>query len=512
MGRTEGKLPPSEALPGIGEHSVVFHNGTGFYYICKEYASELDKRLFECVRPECRVTAGMGEGCGSPLIDVGRHSHPPDLKYREKCILLHNIRRRLCLQEIPVMEILRDALASHQADSSGYATAGSSNDPLYEEPLGEELSDQVKVEMLEPLDVCESDNSEILSELTDFEEHKDEVVLSKAEPFTSLYLPEENMMETAEHEKESNRVPVFPVCLAEGEEMCYGRRTMRRKMKREIAKKSHQVLARKKNINNRWRQVENGRAEMKKKNIDDDDIDVVELVDDDDKVVASSHINRLPTSGANSREEQRIMDRRIQVTRIRNNYTPNDLRDAVVAVRSKRYKLTAAAKRFGIPYSTLREHVEGCRIRRNKGGAIMKRIERRNYTRHDMRQAMNAVKQGYSYAEAARNFGLPRSTLADQFIRPVSESIFPTITEEKTIKEKVVSISQEGFPISKQQLLSIAVDIVNSRSAKSDSPPISDAKKLGKWLSNFLYRHPTIEKKLCKTPVTEDQLVSWLCE
>uniref|UniRef100_A0A1B6LCL4 HTH psq-type domain-containing protein n=1 Tax=Graphocephala atropunctata TaxID=36148 RepID=A0A1B6LCL4_9HEMI len=397
MGRTEGKLPPSEALPGIGEHSVVFHNGTGFYYICKEYASELDKRLFECVRPECRVTAGMGEGCGSPLIDVGRHSHPPDLKYREKCILLHNIRRRLCLQEIPVMEILRDALASHQADSSGYATAGSSNDPLYEEPLGEELSDQVKVEMLEPLDVCESDNSEILSELTDFEEHKDEVVLSKAEPFTSLYLPEENMMETAEHEKESNRVPVFPVCLAEGEEMCYGRRTMRRKMKREIAKKSHQVLARKKNINNRWRQF-----------------------------------------------------------RIQKAYPKNAIRMALEAIQDGK-SIRGASKRFGVPEATVRGRYH--------------RIQ--------------AEVAGLAWMSTRK------------------------IPEEEVIAERIKTIMQDGFPVSKQQLKAIATSTLVEMYANRES--LYRYVPNNQWLAAFLRRYPEISDKLADHPLIESQLLDWFC-
>ncbi|KAG8330515.1 hypothetical protein J6590_061915 [Homalodisca vitripennis] len=110
MGKScEQLLPPSEALPGIGEHCVVFHNGKGFYYTCREYSTSFEKRqfkcvraecgvtatmgpefdllykmmevtltLFNCVRAECGVTATMGPELGSPLQDDGSHTHPGD--------------------------------------------------------------------------------------------------------------------------------------------------------------------------------------------------------------------------------------------------------------------------------------------------------------------------------------------------------------------------------------------------------------------------------------------------
>ncbi|KAG8252991.1 hypothetical protein J6590_043984 [Homalodisca vitripennis] len=79
MGKScEQLLPPSEALPGIGEHCVVFHNGKGFYYTCREYSTSFEKRQFKCVRAECGVTATMGPDLGSPLQDDGSHTHPGD--------------------------------------------------------------------------------------------------------------------------------------------------------------------------------------------------------------------------------------------------------------------------------------------------------------------------------------------------------------------------------------------------------------------------------------------------
>uniref|UniRef100_A0A1B6ME32 HTH CENPB-type domain-containing protein n=1 Tax=Graphocephala atropunctata TaxID=36148 RepID=A0A1B6ME32_9HEMI len=112
MGRTCELLPPSEALPAIGDHCVVFHNGRGFYFACREYSTSLEKRQFQCVRAECGVTASMGPELGSPLQDHGSHTHPADWEYRDKCLLLHTIKQRFLRENASAPLILQEILAS----------------------------------------------------------------------------------------------------------------------------------------------------------------------------------------------------------------------------------------------------------------------------------------------------------------------------------------------------------------------------------------------------------------
>ncbi|XP_046679545.1 uncharacterized protein LOC124366957 isoform X8 [Homalodisca vitripennis] len=113
MGKScEQLLPPSEALPGIGEHCVVFHNGKGFYYTCREYSTSFEKRQFKCVRAECGVTATMGPELGSPLQDDGSHTHPADWGYRDKCLLLQTIKERFLRDNSSASLILQEILSS----------------------------------------------------------------------------------------------------------------------------------------------------------------------------------------------------------------------------------------------------------------------------------------------------------------------------------------------------------------------------------------------------------------
>ncbi|XP_046678424.1 uncharacterized protein LOC124366144 isoform X5 [Homalodisca vitripennis] len=658
MGRNEDQLPPSEALPGIGEHPVVFHNGTGFFYICREYASELDKRLFECIQPECRVTAGMGEGTGSPLIDVGRHSHPPDLTYREKCLLLHNIRQRLRLQEIPASEILRDSLSLLEKDN--IASPSSIHEPdTFEEPITKDFQ-IVKMESNLNLDDVNEDYDSS-SKISDSEEHHTQVFHTKPEPITTLYLPEENMMETAGLINENfPEVEVKEVDVDIEDCNLPSRRAMIREMKRENLRKAQQSLARKQDnsftrikrmpfykpklkyteeaVIKAIKAVENGstfRAASKKFNIPDStlrdkyygrspmettedcrtsiptvekekmiaermeysqavsernifEVDgnvVIEVVDDDDKTIASrsstlrSCVRREssrsvitwtspPISlGGEDNLKRKVPKRR---KRTRRQYTSEDLNRAIQAIRCGAFNVATAARLFGIPQTTLNDKTKKSRqwLRRKMLQASVKketeksiysddkfkeaiqavksgksvhlavqecgipfsspRIEMvgsynhsnkrpgnyKTYTNEDVDQAIKAIKEGSTCTQAAKTFGLPRSTLQDKFNQKynLTHAFSVTCEDEKTIIEKFESISQEGFPISEQQLVSIAVNTLNSKHRESSTPPIKHDMKLDFWLANFLSRHPEIKERLSLAPPTEDQLLSWLCD
>ncbi|XP_046678425.1 uncharacterized protein LOC124366144 isoform X6 [Homalodisca vitripennis] len=584
MGRNEDQLPPSEALPGIGEHPVVFHNGTGFFYICREYASELDKRLFECIQPECRVTAGMGEGTGSPLIDVGRHSHPPDLTYREKCLLLHNIRQRLRLQEIPASEILRDSLSLLEKDN--IASPSSIHEPdTFEEPITKDFQ-IVKMESNLNLDDVNEDYDSS-SKISDSEEHHTQVFHTKPEPITTLYLPEENMMETAGLINENfPEVEVKEVDVDIEDCNLPSRRAMIREMKRENLRKAQQSLARKQdNSFTRIKRMEYSQAVSERNIFEVDGNVVIEVVDDDDKTIASrsstlrSCVRREssrsvitwtspPISlGGEDNLKRKVPKRR---KRTRRQYTSEDLNRAIQAIRCGAFNVATAARLFGIPQTTLNDKTKKSRqwLRRKMLQASVKketeksiysddkfkeaiqavksgksvhlavqecgipfsspRIEMvgsynhsnkrpgnyKTYTNEDVDQAIKAIKEGSTCTQAAKTFGLPRSTLQDKFNQKynLTHAFSVTCEDEKTIIEKFESISQEGFPISEQQLVSIAVNTLNSKHRESSTPPIKHDMKLDFWLANFLSRHPEIKERLSLAPPTEDQLLSWLCD
>uniref|UniRef100_A0A1B6LMI7 FLYWCH-type domain-containing protein n=1 Tax=Graphocephala atropunctata TaxID=36148 RepID=A0A1B6LMI7_9HEMI len=179
MGRPDDQLSSSEALPGIGDHHLVFHNGKGFYYVCKEFSTCFYKREFECVKAECGVTATMGPDQGSPLQDNGTHTHPPDWDYRDKCLMLHTIRQRFLAEDMNPMLILQEVILHFHMEDN---TTVHSEELTFEDSVQCEVSSQSQNMSEVWEDSCQNqsdDNSEISQTEGEQEEQRQETPRTK---------------------------------------------------------------------------------------------------------------------------------------------------------------------------------------------------------------------------------------------------------------------------------------------------------------------------------------------
>uniref|UniRef100_A0A1B6LCH9 FLYWCH-type domain-containing protein n=1 Tax=Graphocephala atropunctata TaxID=36148 RepID=A0A1B6LCH9_9HEMI len=170
MGRPDDQLSSSEALPGIGDHHLVFHNGKGFYYVCKEFSTCFYKREFECVKAECGVTATMGPDQGSPLQDNGTHTHPPDWDYRDKCLMLHTIRQRFLAEDTNPALILQEVILNFHMEDD---TMVLSEELTFEDSVQCEVSSQSQNISEVEEDSCQN-QSEVISEISETEDEQEE--------------------------------------------------------------------------------------------------------------------------------------------------------------------------------------------------------------------------------------------------------------------------------------------------------------------------------------------------
>ncbi|KAG8338055.1 hypothetical protein J6590_009337 [Homalodisca vitripennis] len=139
----------------------------------------------------------------------------------------------------------------------------------------------------------------------------------------------------------------------------------------------------------------------------------------------------------------------------------------------------------------------------------------RNYPEEAVNSAIQAVENGSSLRAAARMFNIPESTLRTRYHgrepettkkNPLGMSI-PTVQEEEMIAERVMTMMQDGFPISRKQLLAIASDTLRGTSAKRSSKKVYVPNM--KWLPGFLRRHSEISEKLAQDPIIESELMKW---
>lgn len=116
-------------------------------------------------------------------------------------------------------------------------------------------------------------------------------------------------------------------------------------------------------------------------------------------------------------------------------------------------------------------------------------------------KAMAAVEKGTSISAAARQYGIPRSTLHDK-IHGCSSVVCsrgpPTVLskkEEDRLKRWITFMSNRGFSISKTQLLD-SVSILLKQS-KRDSP-FQNGRPGRHWYEGFIKRHPEVGQLVAK--------------
>ncbi|KAG8338056.1 hypothetical protein J6590_009340 [Homalodisca vitripennis] len=119
------------------------------------------------------------------------------------------------------------------------------------------------------------------------------------------------------------------------------------------------------------------------------------------------------------------------------------------------------------------------------------------YTEEAVIKAIKAVENGSTFRAASKKFNIPDSTLRDKYYgRSPMETTedcrtsIPTVEKEKMIAERVRTMMQDGFPVSRQQLLAIACDTLNTPSTKRCTKD-NYAPNM-KWIAGFLQRHPEI--------------------
>lgn len=151
-----------------------------------------------------------------------------------------------------------------------------------------------------------------------------------------------------------------------------------------------------------------------------------------------------------------------------------------------------------------------------------KPISKRRYSQDDLQQAMDMVRrEGVSIAAAAKNFGIPKSTLQDKLSgkyaidAKMGRPSVLTPQEEKHISDWVISIAKAGFPICKEQLVASVAKIIkelNRPNCFVDSVPGE------KWLALFLNRNPQIAERVSqplttsRANVTEAKIRAWFVE
>ena len=103
-----------------------------------------------------------------------------------------------------------------------------------------------------------------------------------------------------------------------------------------------------------------------------------------------------------------------------------------------------------------------------------------------------------SFKMASKTHGVPRSTLMNKvhgktpLNRRMGPSTILTETEKNALEEWICKIARAGFPLIKDDLLSVVQKIVTD-SGKDN--PFTDNRPGRKWFESFLHRHPEISKR-----------------
>lgn len=133
-------------------------------------------------------------------------------------------------------------------------------------------------------------------------------------------------------------------------------------------------------------------------------------------------------------------------------------------------------------------------------------------------KALNAVDAGMSFRDAAKAFGVPKSTLCHKFHRktPLDAKKGPrtvlTQLEEKKILDYLIYCGIRGFPITKSQLLDCVAKFIQETGRQT---PFKDGRPGKYWFEAFLRRNPEISLRisqnltLTRASVTQESLHKW---
>ena len=146
-----------------------------------------------------------------------------------------------------------------------------------------------------------------------------------------------------------------------------------------------------------------------------------------------------------------------------------------------------------------------------------KKVERQ-YTTEDVRQALNALDEGYTLREAAGNFGVAKSTLFAKLKHfstidcRKGPSTVLSADEEDLIVKWILYCSEHGFPVTKTHLLNCVQKFLIDNCRKN---PFKSSRPGKHWFNGFMRRHSHLRQRIAqnltstRASVTEEDLRQW---
>lgn len=147
-------------------------------------------------------------------------------------------------------------------------------------------------------------------------------------------------------------------------------------------------------------------------------------------------------------------------------------------------------------------------------------MKKAQYSEEELDKALSAISYGIPVSRVAREFQIPRTTLRNKFSGKSPRglkrhggyhSLLGKETEE-TIAQWIVQSANQGFPVSREGLLTTVEKLV------TDSPDVvgfKEKRPSKKWYYNFLNRHPDVAAKKTeyanrtRRNITKEKIHQW---
>lgn len=146
-----------------------------------------------------------------------------------------------------------------------------------------------------------------------------------------------------------------------------------------------------------------------------------------------------------------------------------------------------------------------------------------SYSEEDMSKAVQAVKNGLSRKNAAKEFGVPRTTLIRKLSgqAPLRRRMGPPTelseAEERVLVDWILAMAKKGFPVHRLNLLESVKKYVmeSEKNVRYLNKSLTPGRA---WFEGFLRRHPEIKEKQAeplgkaRAAVTQDRIHQWFDE
>ena len=173
--------------------------------------------------------------------------------------------------------------------------------------------------------------------------------------------------------------------------------------------------------------------------------DILEALNDiknGQSLVASSKKYNIPTSTLGERmKKNNIKSTFINKIVTSNKYTKEDMLEALNDIKNGK-SIVATSKKYNIPTSTLGEKMK----KNNIKSAFI--FTTKKYTEKDMLEALNDIKNGQSILESSKKYNIPNSTLRDRLKKPVEDSGSHETTNQNAIEGLDEGDSEISFNLS----------------------------------------------------------------